>query len=155
MKNFIKANPYLGCTGLAVAANAAFGVYAVMDNKNFFGGFLDSVAFITLPSILVTTIDKYVNKNITENVPIQYALTAPESVLSQISIAGALNDKDFINNLFSLDIFDDDSIDPKVLVLSTLIQSLGFKYILDLADEQIEIENDQSLFGDDNLQDGL
>ena len=136
MKDFIKSHPYLSCAGLALVTNSAVEVYGVIRQEESFEGFvLTTTVICTMPSIFTVVIDKYVHQNLTDNKPIQYGLTAVESVLLNISVIGYLLN---ISVIFSPSSFKE-SIETKVVMIITLIQSLGFKYFLDLADEQSEI----------------
>ena len=148
MKNFIKAHPYLSCTGLALATDA-LGVFFLGDKKSAFREFL---VCTTLPSMVITAIDQYGHQNLTESKPLQYTLTAVESVLSFPSIvslpigfedsfsAGCRRFTDYFKHLIDTDT-SNTSNEIKVYTIGILIQSLGFKYILDSAKAQPEIEN--------------
>lgn len=167
MKNFIKAHPWLSCAGLALANNAAFGLTceakSIIEGESIsaFVGLVLGTILTTLPAIGITTFDRYIHQNITENAPIQYGLTTVESLLSYPSIFSICGYDDDNKHLFTLDLSNNNSILSKLVVLGTLIQSLGFKYIFDLAAEKDipdydqQIENDQSLFVEENLQGGF
>ena len=112
--------------------------------------------------MVIKAIDQRVNQYLTESKPLQYTLTAVESVLLFPSIIGAIDDNSFIQGftdhfkyLIDTDL-KEESICSKVLTIATLIQSLGFKYILDLANEQsqteIDLERDDLIINDESIQ---
>ena len=103
--------------------------------------------------------------SITGSKTLQYTLTAVESVLAMPPILSAFPSgpnlsfavfkrcfKDLINPDFSCET----SVKKKLLTATTLIQSLGFKYILDLANEQsqdeIDLTIDDSITNNESLQ---
>jgi len=174
MKNFIKAHPYWSCTGLALATNT-LGVFLTKDHIiktqtkqpiGFIPGFLCLGILTTIPSMLITAIDQYGFQNLTESKPLQYTLTAVESVVAapSVFICSLVNDDKsfterftgYFKNLINPDFSDQDSVEAKVLTASSLIQSLGFKYILDLANEQsqgeIDLEIDDLITNNESLQ---
>jgi len=143
MKNFIKSHPYLSCAGLALATTTPFAVIEADKKCGFFRVFAISTLLCTMPSILTATIDRYFHHHITDNKPIQYGLTAAETVLSIPSIVSIMTGENKFNecfkDLFSLSLSNKRSKDTKIITAIGVIQSLGFKYILDSADEQSEI----------------
>ena len=152
MKNFIKAHPYLSCTGLALATNAL----VTLEKQPIYiwlGQVISSLMLTTLSSMLITVIDQYVHQNLTGSKTLQYTLTAVESVLAMPPILSAFPSgpnlsfavfkrcfKDLINPDFSCET----SVKKKFFTLITFIQSLGFKYILDLPDKQSQVEIDEN-----------
>ena len=135
MKNFIQNHPYLSCAGLAIATNASCAVISrVFCNKNT-KNILEK--FSTIPSIVATVVDRVGHRSLFDNKPLT-ALTAVESALVQVAMVGP---KEYFTDLIKLDLTKD-SVICKTLLISSLVQSVGFKYILDSAAEAAEAANE-------------
>lgn len=155
--SFIKNHPYWSCTGLAVASNAAVGLINTKPcqvTNEFATGFIiafpASIIFSTIPAAVVTIVDRLGHQNLFDNKPLQYGLTATESILGQASMLSPLPGKSFSENftqyftdLVKMDLSDRFSVFIKSVFISNLIQSLGFKYILDSAYEQNASEQNE------------
>lgn len=115
--------------------------------ESLLGGFILSTIFSTIPAIGATLVDRVIHQNLFDNKPLQYGLTAAESILGQSDMFGVLNDdsssfsqdfKQYFTNLIKMDL-SVSSVLIKSIFISGLIQSIGFKYILDSAAEQPEV----------------
>ena len=99
-----------------------------------------------MPSILIAGyIDQHVNQYLTESKPLQYTLTAVESVLASAAISS-----------LSIMLRPDYWEIPVFITVGGLIHSLWFKYNVDLVNEQSKIEKDLEsndlIINDESLQ---
>jgi hypothetical protein len=148
---------YLKCAGVALVPDLILGsvISAVVEEdkavENFFVGFFVSLLLTTIPAIGPTAIDRLVHQNLFDNKPLQYGLTALESFGLNVVAAGLMgnnkqtftqNVKDYFSDLIKMDL-SEDSIATKYCFFSSIAKACAFKYILDSADEQPEIDNSQ------------
>ena len=172
MKSFIKSHPYLSCAALSVVTNSIVGLIIGGSLRKVCAFAIFSTIFTTLPSIGITAIDSYVHKHLFDSKPIQYGLTAIESVLflptAKFIRYNSNEFSEFFKDLVSFkqtqstaEPGSNEHILAKALTAATLIQSLGFKYIFDLANEEhqfeatelnnIELDNSGDMTFEENL----
>ncbi len=133
---------YLKCVSATVAVNALCMSYCepslVLSPLTLLGRAfvfsVSSIPVIILPVITANIIDASVHQKFIDNKPLQYGLTALEASLGTIVADPA----------------------KLVMVISTAVQALAFKYILDSenASEEVEIDNplDQQLLLDLSIE---
>ena len=97
--------------------------------------FTVSTLLTTLPALLGVSIDKFVNQKFTSNKTTQYWLTALESFVTTPTVLFLYDHKNkflkYYKNIFSVLSVD---VLCKSFTLSTMVQSLAFKYIWDSND---------------------
>ena len=161
MRNFIQKHPYLSCLGFNfiivtmlfilssemsshMIIRNSFGGNLIINYINFIGVFLffAFLLFFTLismlPAMCIRVIDLYANQKLFNNKPLQYGLTAVESLLFYPSILCIAGYKEFfdlecVTKEVITDVF---GVITVLLTVLLLIQSLGFKYILDSANKK-------------------
>lgn len=87
----------------------------------------------------IRVIDLYANQKLFNNKPLQYGLTAVESLLFYPSILCIAGYKEFFKNLFfepDRDWYTHEVMMQRLFTVLLPIQSLGFKYILDSANKK-------------------
>ncbi len=135
MKNFINFHPYLSCAGVAVASNILGGLtcslsYLGFDYQTIISVTVKGFLMSTLPAIAAATIDQFGHQNLFDNnKPLEYRLTAVEAGIGNIVANNGLDDLKAMNR-------SSESVSAKSLFISAIAQSIVFKYILDISQQE-------------------